>query len=534
MNIAEWLHSLELPQYEQLFIDQAITLEVLPSLTNDDLKELGVVVLGHRKRMLLALAELSAQPSSAPNEQPSQPPSVSDGAETTTATAALAAPMLAAKSGAGRSSVLSQPLVLALGGLVTLGLLSALVVWLFSGTGTSGASTADGEVVAVSLACEAGQLVVDSVCCWPGQTLGETDTCVGTPLCPDGTLAQGEGCEPGCEPGKTLQTEHCCWVGQAWDDAAGTCAGEPSPGVLVLTSNIGGASVKVGGVERATTLAGASIEVELGQGSQSLEVERPGYVSLQLELSLLPGERLERPLTLEVAIPKGYVRIEPGTFMMGSPSGEHGRWKDERQHEVTLTRGFFMKATEVTQGEYKALMGNNPSRFKSCGENCPVEQVNWREAVDYCQALTRSEGLEECYGDGRRLKSLDCAGYRLPTESEWEYAARAGTTGARYGDLSEIGWCNGSRTHAVGQKKANAWGLYDMIGNVDEWTGDWYGSYPSGPVTDPLGRDSGSSRVRRGGSWGRGARRCRAANRISISPSIRDVGLGFRPVRSSP
>ncbi|PJB46490.1 MAG: hypothetical protein CO108_05810, partial [Deltaproteobacteria bacterium CG_4_9_14_3_um_filter_63_12] len=300
-------------------------------------------------------------------------------------------------------------------------------------------------------------------------------------LCPDGTLAQGEGCEPGCEPGKTLQTEHCCWVGQAWDDAAGTCAGEPSPGVLVLTSNIGGASVKVGGVERATTLAGASIEVELGQGSQSLEVERPGYVSQQLEVSLLPGERLERSLTLEVAIPKGYVRIEPGTFIMGSPSGEHGRWKDERQHEVTLTRGFFMKATEVTQGEYKALMGNNPSRFKSCGENCPVEQVNWREAVDYCQALSRSEGLEECYGDGRRLKSLDCAGYRLPTESEWEYAARAGTTGARYGDLSEIGWCNGSRTHAVGQKKANAWGLYDMIGNVDEWTGDWYGSYPSGP-----------------------------------------------------
>ena len=171
-------------------------------------------------------------------------------------------------------------------------------------------------------------------------------------------------------------------------------------------------------------------------------------------------------------------------------------------------------------------MGGNPSHFK--GSERPVEQVNWEEAVEYCRKLTAKQRAEGLLPDGWE--------WRLPTEAEWEYAARAGTTGARYGELDTIAWYDGNsgkQTHPVSQKAANAWGLYDMMGNVWEWCADWSGGYPTGSVTDPTGPSSGSGRVNRGGSWYDDAGRTRSAFRFRNAPGNRSNNLGFRPALSS-
>ena len=217
-----------------------------------------------------------------------------------------------------------------------------------------------------------------------------------------------------------------------------------------------------------------------------------------------------------------FMWIPAGRFLMGSPEDEEGRSADELQHEVRISEGFWMKKYEVTQGEWGLVMGANPSRLSNCGPRCPVEQVSWFDTEEFMQRLNGRES-----GKGYR--------YRLPTEAEWEYAARAGTTGARYGELGSIAWHwvnSGSETHPVGQKRANPWGLHDMLGNVWEWTGDWYGRYPSGSVTDPQGPSTGSYRVFRGGGWGYHARNVRSAYRSVISPGYRDLDVGFRLVRT--
>lgn len=224
-----------------------------------------------------------------------------------------------------------------------------------------------------------------------------------------------------------------------------------------------------------------------------------------------------------------WVWINPGTFVMGSPVSEADRYSGEVLHTVTLTQGFWMSDHETTQAEYQLVMGSNPSAWKGHGENLPVETVSWNDAVAYCQKLTERERA------AGRITAQQA--YRLPTEAEWEYAARAGTTGPRYGELDAIGWHNGnsgSEIHPVKQKAANAWGLYDMMGNVDEWCGDWYGDYPTGSVTDPSGPNSGSFRVHRGGSWFSDARFARSAFRYGwYDPGVRYYNLGFRPVLSS-
>ena len=184
--------------------------------------------------------------------------------------------------------------------------------------------------------------------------------------------------------------------------------------------------------------------------------------------------------------------VPAGRFTMGSPSSEPDRSSDEVQHEVVLTRGFFLAETECTQGQWESVMGGNPSHFK--GSERPVEQVSWEEAEEYCRKLTAKQRAEGILPDKWE--------WRLPTEAEWEYAARAGTTGARYGELDAIGWYDdnsGRQTHPVKQKAANAGGLYDLMGNVWEWGSDWSGDYPTGSVTDPTGSSSGSLRVMRGG-----------------------------------
>jgi formylglycine-generating enzyme required for sulfatase activity len=218
--------------------------------------------------------------------------------------------------------------------------------------------------------------------------------------------------------------------------------------------------------------------------------------------------------------------IPSGRFTMGSPTSEPDRSSDEVQHEVVLTRGFFLAETECTQAQWEKVMGGNPSNFK--GTERPVEQVSWNDAVEYCRKLTvkqRDEGLLPVGWE-----------WRLPTEAEWEYGARAGTAGTRYGELDTIAWHGGNtgrETHPVSQKAANAWGLHDMIGNVYEWCADWSGGYPTESVTDPTGSSSGSLRVGRGGSWDDGARFARSASRIRGGPGGRYSGLGFRPALSS-
>ncbi|MBI5545050.1 MAG: formylglycine-generating enzyme family protein, partial [Deltaproteobacteria bacterium] len=264
---------------------------------------------------------------------------------------------------------------------------------------------------------------------------------------------------------------------------------------------------------------------------------------------------------------EGFVWIAPRTFMMGSPSSELGRSGMEEQHQVTLTRGFYLQEKEVTQGQWQALMGNNPSTFSSCGTDCPVERVNWWEALAYANAVSTSHGLAECYtltgctrtpGNDMECSGVtvnaaggdpyQCVGYRLPMEAEWEYACRAGTTTALYNggitatgcnmdaNLDAIGWyCGnaGNTTHRVGQKAANGWGLFDMSGNVSEWCWDWWGSFP-GAVIDPAGPGAGTSRVDRGGSWSSYAQSARAANRHPDDPGSRYYFRGLRLARSLP
>ena len=231
-----------------------------------------------------------------------------------------------------------------------------------------------------------------------------------------------------------------------------------------------------------------------------------------------------------------FVWIKPGTFQMGStPGTDPDRFSDEVPHPVTLTRGFWLLDHEVTQREYEWVMGKNPSVYKGDAAR-PVELVSWKDAFAFCEKLT---GLDRDQG---RIRADQA--YRLPTEAEWEYAARAGSTGRRYTvdgknvleSLDLIAWYSGNSgytTHAVKELKPNAWGLYDMMGNVWEWCSDWYGAYPSGSVTDPTGPSSGSFRVLRGGSWSFGARGVRSAVRGGSVPGHRSLNLGFRPALSS-
>jgi formylglycine-generating enzyme required for sulfatase activity len=209
------------------------------------------------------------------------------------------------------------------------------------------------------------------------------------------------------------------------------------------------------------------------------------------------------------------IGIPAGSFCMGSPAGK-GEDYEHPQHKVTVA-AFYMGKYEVTQAQWRAVMGTNPSNFK--GDDLPVENVSWDEAQEFCRKLSQMTGHE----------------YRLPTEAEWEYAARSGTTGDYAGNLDAMGWYDanaGRRTHPVGQKQANGFGLYDMHGNVFEWVQDWYGTYQSGEVMNPQGSGSGSTRVFRGGSWYYTAAHCRSTFRYGYSPGYHDINLGFRLVRT--
>jgi formylglycine-generating enzyme required for sulfatase activity len=239
-----------------------------------------------------------------------------------------------------------------------------------------------------------------------------------------------------------------------------------------------------------------------------------------------------------------FVTISPGSFEMGCTAEQSDCNADEKPaHTVTLTRGFQIQATEVTQGQYRAVMGSNPSKFSSCGLDCPVEKVSWNDAIKFANALSKKEGLSPAYsGSGASTRWDQSAnGYRLPTEAEWEYAARGGKATRYSGSdkLGDVAWTSAnssSTTHKVGTKKANAWDLHDMTGNVWEWCWDWYDSsyYNSSPGTDPVGATSGDIRVRRGGSWYFEPASARVADRDRYNPVIRNGNLGLRLARTSP
>ncbi len=247
-------------------------------------------------------------------------------------------------------------------------------------------------------------------------------------------------------------------------------------------------------------------------------------------------DAVERP-RLAVAVGKTgprmtFVFIPPGAFLMGRPEDEPGRYKDESpRHRVTISEGFYMQTTPVTQGQWKAVMGDNPSYFKDCGEECPVEIVSWEDAHTFIRKLNDAEGEDV---------------YRLPSEAQWEYACRAGSEtaycfGSDPEELDQYAWYeknSKSQTHAVGLLKPNSWGLYDMHGNVLEWCeDDWHGSYEGAPVDGSAWIDEpkrGGDRVVRGGSWGDVAGDCRSALRYRLAPVIRGHDLGFRLTRSYP
>ena len=251
----------------------------------------------------------------------------------------------------------------------------------------------------------------------------------------------------------------------------------------------------------------------------------------------------------------GFVLVEGGTFTMGSPAGEPERSSDEIQHSVTVGN-FYMAKTELSQGDYQAVMGNNPSVAK--GENLPVTNISWYDAVEYCNRRSANEGLTPCYSISGTTVTWNKAanGYRLPTEAEWEYAARAATaTPFHFGDYvhnsdancynaygynndASGSWVNGSdaylrRTVAVDQYPANAYGLYNMHGNAAEWVWDWYGAYGSGAAQNPCGPESGNAKIVRGGGWNDHPKHIRSAYRGAQPADVGLYSIGIRLMRNA-
>jgi formylglycine-generating enzyme required for sulfatase activity len=315
-------------------------------------------------------------------------------------------------------------------------------------------------------------------------------------------------------------------------------AGQPT---LSLTAEVG----TVYSIQHATGLFSTNLWVD----RTLLQAQRPSNVWTDPSAPST-SQRFYRAVSVAAPADTNLVFIQPGTFTMGSPTNEAERSSDEVQHNVTISRGFWMEKYLVTQGDYLGVVGSNPSYFTSANGYSedltrPVEEVSWYDATNYCGLRTQQE----------RAAGLIPTNYvyRLPTESEWEYVARAGTRTAFYlGSGLNSGQANFDGQHeydasvgtiynpngillgqttAVGSYAANGWGLYDMIGNVWEWCQDWYGVYPGGSVIDPQGPVAGSTKVFRGGRWGIDAVLCRSAFRVSDrDPGYRSERVGFRVV----
>ncbi len=237
-----------------------------------------------------------------------------------------------------------------------------------------------------------------------------------------------------------------------------------------------------------------------------------------------------------------FILVEGGEFIMGSPSEEEGRFDNELQHKVRLNT-FEIQETVVTQEMWEQVTGKNPYENKEYG-SMPITNVSWFDAVEFCNKVSELAGLQACYSkneNGNILCNWFADGYRLPTEAEWEYAAKGGNISKGYrfsgeDNLDEVGWYydnSGGIIHRVKGKEPNELGIYDMSGNVWEWCWDWYGSsyYSGGETTDPKGPTTGSRRVLRGGSWSSDAHYCHSAYRNYSYPSYSYTFVGFRVVR---
>jgi formylglycine-generating enzyme required for sulfatase activity len=238
--------------------------------------------------------------------------------------------------------------------------------------------------------------------------------------------------------------------------------------------------------------------------------------------------------------PNSFILVKGGTFQMGDTIGS-GFENEKPIHKVQVA-SFYMEKFEVTQKEWQDVMGKNPSQFK--GDGLPVENVSWEEAVEYCNLRSSKEKLTPCYsGSGDAIKcNFAVNGYRLPTEAEWEYAAKGGAISKGYkyigaDDIESVSWYSENAkntTHPVGTKKPNELGLYDLGGNVIEWCWDWYADYGSAPLSDPRGPQAGSNRIYRGGNWLLDARNARASRRdYAIGVGFMFGLRGLRLVRSS-
>jgi formylglycine-generating enzyme required for sulfatase activity len=309
-------------------------------------------------------------------------------------------------------------------------------------------------------------------------------------------------------------------------------------GEILIDGKGTGISVKDGGTATITNVSTGNTEVAVKEPN--------GTITKAPTVRVLQGQTVAA--VIERPVPANMVRIQGGTFMMGSPASEVNRNSErEVQHSVTVS-SFYMGKYPVTQKEYQEVMGTNPSNFK--GDSLPVEMVSWYDAINYCNRLSQREGLTPAYTvNGENVTwNQNASGYRLPTEAEWEYACRAEkttpfstgnnitTSQANYdGNYPYNNNAKGTyreKTTAVGSFSPNSWGLYDMHGNVWEWCWDWYGTYPSNAQTDPRGASSGSDRVLRGGSWSDDAQDLRSANRGGYTPSNRYNNIGFRLVRN--
>jgi formylglycine-generating enzyme required for sulfatase activity len=373
-------------------------------------------------------------------------------------------------------------------------------------------------------------------------------------LLPAPTWADIGGDDHPCPSGQLRNEDtdgECCWPGQAWSAIKDECVGRPECPEGFRIDDAG-----------------------LGCTTGAASTEPPP-----------PPEPEPPPLEYIPVAPGDYVRIEPGTFSLGARGRVKGRFKNERAVMATFTRAFMAKTTEVTQGEWRRLAGRNPSYFDACGDQCPVERVSWYEALEWLNRLSAKEGLSPCYHlqrcagtfgggcDGSQqggawcagdyvcavhFAGQQCPGYRLPTEAEWEYMARAGVLTARpEGELAPHAWhqanaqvpdergvpCTstaaqpGARrcgTQRVGTLKPNAWGLYDGLGNVMEWVWDAHSkSYGRRAVVNRI-HSVGYERGTRGGSWLDAAEGIRFSVRSRLPPQGRNYAVGFRPVRNAP
>lgn len=335
-------------------------------------------------------------------------------------------------------------------------------------------------------------------------------------------------------------------------------------------------------VERGPTLSTRAITARQSAVTGSMSrVEEPERAGTRVVVAAVAASVLVAALAFAystrrpVSAPAGFARVEAGTYTIGSPADELGRGRDEQVHEVTLTHAFAIAHTEVTRGQWIDIMHTRPRAFEECGDECPVANISWLDAIAYTNQLSAESGFDPCYvveGSGRARTvtwsaGFECEGYRLPSEAEWEVAARAGSVSAlSNGDLrflerdmidpraNEVAWY-GSNSHAeyngasdcrswsqshdscgiqpVSRKRPNAYGLYDMHGNVAEWVWDRYGPYPDGRVVDPSGPEAGTQRVTRGGGWNEAAAATRSAARSANTPVGR-MNVGFRVARTLP